>query len=300
MAKLDLQHIAFLIGKDEPSVFKDYLDHVANRGLMPYKAVLQWGSKAGESLYTHVLNGILVLETLRKPIGLSDTDARVLYTAFTIHDINKVPGQPEAAFGKLATRDNLAAEVERLELAAFFPDWESYLGDITSLWRGHSGHHHSGGEQLIVRRTPTYYGLGQERVAALVHLMRAADVVDLSHTLEETKLKADFLGHLNAHLADSGQSLQYGLFTHRLTEQRGILSNVIHNGIAAELRERHGMIPLLYYPDGIAYLVQKGQSPDIGDDDLSRMAHRVAQTISKVTATESSICSIPAKYLAFA
>lgn len=282
MSNLDLQHIALLIGKKEPSVFTDYLDQVANRGLTSYKAILQWGTKGGESLYTHVLNGVFVLETLRGPLGLSDPEARVVYTAFTIHDINKLPGHTEQAFGKIATRENLAIEIERLGLRNFFPDWKTYLEDITSLVRGHSGHHHSGGERWIAKRTPAY-GLGLERVNALLHLMRAADVVDLSHTLEESTLKADFLGHLNAYMADSGRPVQYEFVTHRLTEQRGILTNVIHNAIAAELRERYGWIPLLHYPDGIAYLSEKGQAPAVGDDDLARIARRVARTISKAT-----------------
>jgi CRISPR-associated protein Csc3 len=284
LTKPDLKHIALLIGKEEPSVFKDYLDLVAHQGLMAYKAILQWGGKEGQSLYTHVLNGVFVLETLREPLGLNDTESCVLYTAFTIHDINKVLDQ-EGHFSDLATQESIAAEIERLDLKEFFPDWQAYIQDIVSLVRGHSGHHHSGGERWNVKRDPVY-GLGLERVNALLHLMRAADVIDLSHTLEEQTHKLDFLGHLNAHLVDSGRATQYELFAHRLTEQRGILTNVIHNAIAAELRGRFGLIPLLYYPDGITYLVEKGCTPTICDDDRVRMAQRVAQTISKVTAAK--------------
>jgi CRISPR-associated protein Csc3 len=286
----DLKHIALLIGKQEPSVFKDYLDQVAHRGFVAYKAVLQWGGKEGQSLYTHVLDGVFVLETLREMLGLNDTETRVLYTAFTVHDINKVLGQ-QGHFGDLATQENVAAEIERLNLDAFFPEWQAYVQDILSLVRGHSGHHHSGGERWNVKRD-SVYGLGLERVDALLHLVRAADVVDLSHTLEERDHKANFLGHLNAYLADS-QTLadehlatQHEFFIHRLAEQRGILTNVIHNAIAADLREQFGLIPLLYYPDGITYLSEKGRAPTIQGDDRARMARRVARTISKVTAAK--------------
>ena len=284
-----MQHIALLIGlgEEKSSVFKDYLDKVANRGLIPYKAVLQWGAKGGESLYTHVLNGIFVLETLRDILGLSDTEARVLYTAFTIHDINKVSEQREAAFSKIATKENLAAEIAALGFPDFFPNWQDYIYDIESLVRGHSAHRHSGGERLIVKREPNY-GLGLDRVNALLHLVRAADVIDLSHTLEEQKFKAGFLGHINAYLADSNRPVQYGFVTHRLTEQRGILTNVIHNDIAAELRERYGLIPLLYYPDGIAYLLEKGKSFSVEDDDVMHIAQRVSRTISRMTAAKFS------------
>ena len=160
-------------------------------------------------------------------MGLSDKEARVLFTAFTVHDLNKVL-QTDAGFSKLATTENVAVEVQRLGLDGFFSDWEQYLEDITSLIRGHSGHHHSGGERLIVRREPVY-GLGLARVNALLHLMRAADVVDLSHTLEERVLKQQFLGNVNAYLADSGMAKQVEFFTHHLTEQRGILTlSLIH------------------------------------------------------------------------
>ncbi len=281
MAKIDLQRIALLIGKEEPSVLKDYLERVANRGLTAYKGIYQWGAKRGESLYTHVLNGIFVLDTLRHLLGLGDTEARVLYTGFTVHDINKARGE-EGPFGKLATRETIAAEIQRLGLDAFFPEWEKYLEDILSLVRGHSGHFHHGGERWIAKRDAAY-GLGLDRVNALLHLMRAADVVDLSHTLEERVKKAEFLGHLNAYLADTGRSVQYEFFTHRLTEQRGLLTNLIHNGITDELQDRYELVPLLYYPDGVAYLVEKGQAPTIGEEDLQRIAKRIAQTISGMT-----------------
>lgn len=88
---IDRKHLALLIGKSEPSVFKDYIEQVANNGLLRYKSIIQYGKKAGESLYTHVLNGIFVLEQLRPALELTDMEARVLFAAYTIHDINKLP-----------------------------------------------------------------------------------------------------------------------------------------------------------------------------------------------------------------
>lgn len=281
MTSLDLQRIALLIGKEEPSVFKEYLEQVANQALLQYATILQYGDKRGESLYTHVLNGICVLETLRPLLHLSDEETRVLYTAFTVHDINKVVGRQEA-FGRLATAENVASEIRRLGLDNFFPQWQDYLADITSLVRGHSGHHHAGGERWIVKRGDEYR-LGLRRVNALLHLMRAADVVDLSHTLEEENHKADFLRYLNAYLADTGLPTQYDFFIHRLTEMRGLLTNVIHNAISTELRESYGLVPLLFYPDGVAYLIERGKELAIGPHDRQRIAQRIAETISGMT-----------------
>jgi len=282
-----MQHIAFLIGKREPSILGDYLDMVADRGLLAYKAIAQWGSKEGQPLYVHVLNGIFVLETLRDILGLSDVEARILYAAYTLHDLNKTPDYVDQPFGKAATVEHLAFEMQRLGLSSFFPDWQTYIQDITSLVRGHSGHHHSGGERWIVKRSPVY-GLGLERVNALLHLVRAADVVDLSHTLEERTHKASFLGHLNAFAADSGHSTQWTLFSHQLTEQRGILTNVVHNAIAEVMRQRHDLVPLLFYPEGIVYLCPKGVNITVSQDDMTRMGRRAARVIADMTADRFS------------
>jgi CRISPR-associated protein Csc3 len=283
LAEVDIQRIALLLGMEEPSIFRDYLEQVANQGLLEYRRFLQWGNKQGESLYTHVLNGVQVLETLRPYLILTDVETQVLFVAFTIHDLNKTLAQgQEKAFGKLATQDNVGIEIERLRLNDFLPDWRDYLQDITSLIRGHSGHYSSGAERLIVRREPVYK-LGLERINALLHLMRAADVVDLSHTLIERSHKSDFLGHLNAYLADNGRATQFAFVTHRLTEQRGILTNVIHNAIVTYLQERYDLIPLLYYPDGVAYLIEKGQKTAIDAEDIARMGTQIADTISGMT-----------------
>ena len=45
----DLQHIKLLIGKTEPSVFKEFMDKVGNQSLLAYRAYLQWGGKKGKA-----------------------------------------------------------------------------------------------------------------------------------------------------------------------------------------------------------------------------------------------------------
>ena len=275
MAEIDPRHLALLIGKDEPSVFKDYIEMVANDGLLPYKSVIQYGKKAGESLYTHVLNGIFVLEQLRPALGINDLEARVLFTAFTIHDLNKVMDD-DRSYGKLAIGENIAAEIERLGLDRFFPEYDDYLKDIVTLARAHSAHYHHDGASLIRSYDP--YGMDRDCVEALKHLIRAADAVDLSHTLEEKKHKKDFLFHFNTF-----SDVQYEFCTHLLTEDRGLLSNVIHESIIAHLRDTLNLIPLLFYPDGVAYLVPKGSDLAIAEQDVAQIGRRIAAAISEMT-----------------
>jgi len=279
MSSLDPRHLELLLGVSESSVFKDYADRVVNAGLTEYKReqYIQYGGKAGEPLYVHVVNGVFVLETLRTLLDLTDTEARVLFTAFTIHDINKVLKE-QSHFGKLAVSDNLDEEIRRLQLHDFFPEYDDYMEDITLLVRGHGAHSSFASEGLIVKRQGEY-GLGLDRADSLIKLMRAADAVEMSETLEERKHKNDFLSHLNAFV----DGVQYEFVTHRLAEHRGLLTNVLHNAIVDELKDAFKVTPLLFYPDGVAYLVERGQTLSLTDRHLKNMAERAAGAIAEMT-----------------
>src|SRR6185437_6182630 len=79
------------------------------------------------------------------------------------------------------------------------------------------------------------------------------------------------------------ETTQYEFFTHRLTEHRGLLTNIIHNSISQELQERYQAMPLLLYPEGIAYLVEKGARLSIDDAALASIAGRIADAIQAMT-----------------
>jgi CRISPR-associated protein Csc3 len=272
-------NIALLIGKTEKTILSHYLEQVANKSLLQYRHAshLQWGKKAGESLYTHILNGIFILDSLRDLLQLPDIEMKVLFTAYTVHDINKFEEQ-KGSFNRLATEENIAAEIERLNLSQFFPEWPDYLADIEGLVRSHGRSTHTSGE-LLIPNLGSRYRLGRERILALRYLMKGTDTLDLSHTLDERKHKGDFLDDFNTYLSESGVAEQYEFVSHRLPESRGLLSNVLHNGIAAHLQNQHGLVPLLFYPDGTAYLARRGQLPTLTGSDRRAAAKRAAKII---------------------
>ncbi|MCA9948909.1 MAG: type I-D CRISPR-associated protein Cas10d/Csc3 [Anaerolineales bacterium] len=271
--------IALLIGKKDKTILSHYLEQVANKSLLAYRNAshLQWGKKQGESLYTHILNGIFILDSLRDILQLPDSEVKILFTAYTVHDINKFEEQ-QGSFNSLATQENIASEIERLNLPQFFLEWGDYLADIEGLVRSHGRSTHTSGELLIPNLGPRYR-LGRERILALRYLMKATDTLDLSHSLDERKHKGDFLDDFNTYLSESETAAQYEFITHRLTESRGLLSNVLHNAIAAHLQNQHDLVPLLFYPDGIAYLAKRGQIPTLTNADQKAAAQKAAKII---------------------
>lgn len=273
-------NIALLIGKKDKTVLSHYLAQVANKSLLLYRNAshLQWGKKQGESLYAHILNGIFIIDSLRNVLNLPEVEVKVLFTAYTVHDINKFEEQ-QGSFNKLATQENIATEIKRLDLPQFFPEWRNYLADIEGLVRSHGRSTHTSGELLIPNLGPRYR-LGRERILALRYLMKATDTLDLSHTLDEHKHKGDFLDDFNTYLSESGVAAQYEFVTHRLTESRSLLSNVLHNAVAAHLQNKHGLVPLLFYPDGITYLAKRSQKLTLTGSDQRAAAKRAAQIIN--------------------
>lgn len=277
---LDLQRLNFLLGIPEAknAVFHDYVLHIANDGLLLYKTIIQYGKKAGEPLYNHVLNGIFVLEQLRSLLDLTDVETRVLFTAFTIHDINKVINE-RLAYERLATPKYVIPEITRLKLDLFFPGYDDYLEDILMLMKHHSGHQFTGIDFADLRKAPRYR-LDIERLKQLELLMKATDEIDLSQHLEEQAKKAVFLHHLN-----SFSNRQYVFLTHRVAEQRGSFTNIIHNAVMSELRSRFDLTPLLLYPDGTAYLCPRASRATTVCDEtvVDAVARRVADTLNTMT-----------------
>ncbi|GIV97914.1 MAG: hypothetical protein KatS3mg057_2571 [Herpetosiphonaceae bacterium] len=270
---------------EEPTILTDYMEQVASGPLRRFKATFQHGKKAGESLYTHILNGITALETIRPLVGLDDDEAssdaiRLLFTAFTLHDINKFTSQ-RGRYGDIATPEQVKRYVVEFDLEHFFPQYEEYLHDIVELMRAHSGHHNW--DVVWLDRTRVgRFKLG-DRLRPLVHLMRAVDNLDLSQTLDEWRRHKDkFLSEFNAACDET----QYDFFIHRVTEHRGILTNIIHNSIVEELQKRYGLIPLLFYPDGVAYLLEANRRIVIDDEVFESLARRIAGTLQRLTASK--------------
>ena len=282
--KSEIEDLLFTFGIDSEAgdLFQNYMDKIANGKLRTYQEIIQYGAKAGESLYLHILNGICVLERLRPILNLDDIEVQVLFSAFSVHDLNKLEEfqDKKRSFNYLANTKNVGTVLTNLEIEHFFPEWQDYLKDIEVLVRAHSRFHNTYAETLDQNYDP--YSLDKDRLLNyLVPIIRAMDVIDLSKTLEERPKKRDFLFEINS-ICD----IQYKFVYHKVNEQRGILTNLIHNEIVGHLESEKDLLPLLYYPEGVAYLVDRDRDVHITTDEIAEIGSAVAQNIESKTRGE--------------
>jgi CRISPR-associated protein Csc3 len=280
------EELLFSLGiySEADNLFQTYVEEIVNKKLRDYQEIIQYGAKAGESLYLHITNGIFVLERLRPILHLDDLEVQLLFSAFSVHDLNKLQEfqEEKRSFNYLANAKNVSAVLTNLEMERFFPEWQDYLKDIEVLVRAHSRHYHSYDETLDQDYDP--YSHDKDRLLSyLVPIIRAMDVIDLSKTLEERAKKVDFLKELNRIL-----DVQYQFVYHKVSEQRGILTNLIHNEIVKYLEAEKDLLPLLYYPDGVAYLVDRNRDVQITTDEITILGNRVVNQIESKTIGEFS------------
>src|SRR5207302_2056796 len=121
----------------EPShvdVYSEYLHRVANGKMRRYRQIVHdRGDKQGQSYYGHVLDLVSVADKLHPAIGLDEQEMRCVLLALTIHDMNKIPPYDkrpdgrELKYADAATPEHIQAELSRLEVESFFPEWQDYL-----------------------------------------------------------------------------------------------------------------------------------------------------------------------------
>ncbi len=239
-----------LILKNEQKPLVDrYLETVARGELHKHRAATQTGIREGQDLYSHLIRGGLLLYSLGSVLGLEEQEIRLLMSAFSIHDLNKLYEPGGKSLRKLADDQAFFEQViNDSGVADFFPGWREALADLKQLVLGHGGHTTVAGERLLARIEGSR--LTKERLEELTHLMRAVDVADLQESFEERKFKDKFLLEVN-----SVGTNQYRLISHRLNEHRGVLSNLIHNRATKVLQNEYGAAPVLLYPEGTWYLI---------------------------------------------
>ncbi len=262
-----------LIGdeKDE-AVAPLFMQHVLNRGMELIPDVIQTGIKKGQTLKAHIQNVMCFSYQLADILEISDSDKTDMTAACYVHDLNKFPEYDGQSYTSIATSENVLKIINKLLLESEY-DFDLSIEKIVSIIRGHSGHYHVDGGGLFAKQQ-------YESKDKLTAIIQAADVLDLSHHFHEKDQKEKALRILNGQIRD----FQFEYTWHYFTDNRGIYTNLIHNSIADIYREKRA-VPLLFYPEGIWYLVSKGSQVSVLPYDVVRQLN---QEIDKMSLKDPS------------
>ena len=213
-----------LVCLKETSVFNAYYENIVSKGLKKYKNIVQYGMKKNQTLYSHVIDMIGILDGIKGILFLNELELRVLIVAITVHDLNKLDEHNQKAYLRIISDqnskgeyENILKECEELNIKDFFPQYKEYIEDIRAIIGNHSAHTSSFGEGLICN--PERYKLGNEKIEILISIIRALDVMDLSKTMYEKEKKRQFLNNINN--ATKYKNKQYKLVTH--TDRKSVV-----------------------------------------------------------------------------
>lgn len=242
----------------DDDVLQDYVDIVGPRMLKEYTLQSAKGSSqpkyshnTDQSMLTHILNGIFPTLQIVRESGedLSELEKQLYLIAYTFHDLDKL----EDIQNMSVANDEKAGQfyrylgdwVKRLHFDEFIPNYGEYLGDIA----------------FLILNTHTKFGanlylqgydlcLPGHRRQFLREMCTCSDLIayflqNPASFLDRGKIQ-DSLTYL------SGGRLEFAY--HKVSENRGMLTNVINNALLAEMRDKFGWKPLLFFPTGVTYL----------------------------------------------
>lgn len=215
-----------------------------------------------QSLTAHILNGLFaglrMAERLPPEKILSDTEQRLWVLGYIIHDYTKVYGIKVLSGQLGAIRQVVNHLGEELGFDGYMSNWLNYLDDIVFLAQNTQK---VVGANLNLRdyRLKTHI----RRLDVLRLLSSYADVLVHIKSPSEVMLpaadgrdRAENLRQTMADLFGAGQAPR--LAYHKLTDVRGLLSNIVNNAVIAEL-QKQGYEPYLFFPNGVVYLTD----PDV-------------------------------------
>lgn len=290
--------------------FAEYLDRVVNpRRIAEGKEPIRRDNAADQSLNTHLLNGLFPANLIEQRLeGLDTTvkrlvkaqERRLLVAGFILHDFEKfdydlIPGMPEIfrtirrdpeqdiRKGSLSEhRDIITRLVKTLGLERFIcpdhpDDWKQYLDDLLFL------------AYNAQRRHDTNLNLSDDGLQPVLRDRTLRCLSDLT-------CLADRLASIVKHPQDAENSGlreiihglsggQLRLTYHAISENRGVLTNVVNNALmdaytSLNETDQEHYTPLLYLPTGVIYLAQR-DAPGIDSDTLPE---RVVSSIKELCA----------------
>lgn len=258
---------------DDDHVLQDYVEIVGPRIQEEYtlrsakgSSVEKYSHNDDQSMLTHVLNGIFpTLQIVRESgAALGDIEKKIYLIAYTLHDLDKLVNVRELSVADAEKKNEfygyLDEWVERLHFDRFCPEYDAYREDIGYLILNTQVKYGADLNPLnFDRRLPT------SRHPFLQKMCRCSDLIAYFMKNPASFLERQDIQDSLTHLSRKKLVFAY----HKVSENRGMLTNVINNAVLAEMRNNFGWKPFLFFPTGVTYLRvrnSKDNALPIGDE----------------------------------
>jgi len=270
-----------------------FFDELDRKNEAEGKAKVRRDNAADQSLNTHLLNGLFPANLIERRLAKMDTtvkrvvrdrERRLVISGFILHDFEKFPDAPEDC-RKLPLethRQIIDEKVQQLGLDHFIsPDdptfYKDYIDDLLCMAYNAQRRWDTNWNFSEFGLNPTLKDRVLRSLADLTCLADSlASIVKHPYDADNTRLN-DLLHNLS----DGQLKFTY----HSISENRGVLTNVVNNA----LMEAHTCLntqdctyyePLLYLPTGVIYLARR-DAPKVERDGLS---NRVVNSIKALCA----------------
>jgi CRISPR-associated protein Csc3 len=238
-----------------------------------------------QSLTAHILNGLFaglrLAERLPPEKALTNWEQRLWVLGYIVHDYTKVYGIKVMAGQLDVIRKVIYQLGQDLSFETYLPDWLDYLEDIIFLAQNtqkvEGANLNLRDYQLKVHpRRLDVLRLLSSYADVLVHIKSPSDVLLQAADGRNT---ANNLRKTLADLFGAGQSPR--LTYHKVSDVRGLLSNLVHNAMMAELKEQ-GYEPYLFFPNGVVYLANPEVEAKINPEGAANTVwQRVQEIVSE-------------------
>ena len=271
--------------------FFEYIDAEVAAG---NRKPLDRRDNAGDQSFTsHLLNGLFptycILKLLKtdtpetNPVKrhCSETEITLFIASYILHDFDKFPdysswladNDPDGKFLNRDWRekpphkdeaDNFGREYVAEKLQEFGLDtllgenWESHIDDI--IWLSNNAGVKYDADLGLESRGLKPKLDGRVR-GTLANLVRLSDLF-ASVVKRPSDVESEGLGDVLRSLSNGQFKFSY----HSLSDNRGVLTNIINNALI-DAHPREFYIPLLYLPDGVVYLA-KIDAPGIDTEEI--------------------------------
>ncbi len=227
-----------------------------------------------QSLAVHLLNAAVGGWTLVKLANLEEIEQRLYLAGVTLHDLNKIVLKRLGSVrmdGEEWKQYQQGFETwgEALGLWEFVP--RKYWQDVAFLAQNAED---GRGQNLTLANFPDL----QLNPARLLELSEFVNFADLAASIAHHPNDLEQNQHVRAVIRRRLRG-RYVLRHHRTIENRGLLTQAIHNAVL-EQAKAVGWKPFLFFPDGITYFAPK----DGAESDLSNLAESVRNYILQTAA----------------